>query len=77
MRIADEMRAKDNQSPWSRDVDRARDKSDINASQSGVNREDLFSEEAFSHPDFCSSKLPEFTAERHANIFESENKKLQ
>jgi hypothetical protein len=42
-----------------------------------VNKEEIFSEEDFSHPDFCSFKLPEFSAERHASIFESENKKLQ
>lgn len=38
---------------------------------------EIFSEEAFSHPDYCQFKLPEFSAEAHANIVESENKRLQ
>ena len=45
-------------------------------SQSGA-AEELFSEEAFSHPDFCQSKLPDFAAEVHANLCESQNKKLE
>ena len=64
MRIADENRNNQEQIRWSREVVELKERSDFNPSQSGV-KEDLFSEEAFSHPDFCSTKLPEFTAERH------------
>jgi len=52
---------------WNKEMQVQRD----GVSQSGA-AEELFSEEAFSHPDFCSSKLPDdFTAEVHANIFEN------
>jgi hypothetical protein len=36
-----------------------------------VNKEEIFSEEDFSHPDFCSFKLPEFSSKVKIKNFRS------